>query len=156
MAVAILAVHEPVIVHEVTVASVVGRVDVDDIDLGSVGIAEHGEGVQVVALDEGVLGGAGFGSLQPAGGHLFQHGQKLAQGFFYGFGLVFPHQAVTALLVEQLHEGGPVGIGKIGVGQQAGAQVSGRSRNGRHGKTGAKGKKVAEGGPGPLLPLQRN
>ena len=44
-----------------------GRVDVDHLDLPEVGLLEEFECVQVVALDEEVLGGVEIHALLPAG-----------------------------------------------------------------------------------------
>jgi len=62
VAVGVLAVHEAVVVLEVFVAGVVGRVDVDDVHAAFVGEGQGSEGVQVVAFDEEVVGV--FGSAQ--------------------------------------------------------------------------------------------
>ena len=48
-------------------AGVIGRVDVDHLDLPEVGLLEEFECVQVVALDEEVLGGVEIHALLPAG-----------------------------------------------------------------------------------------
>jgi hypothetical protein len=55
MAIAVFAVDEGVVLAEVLIVCVVGQVDVDHIHLPSVGVVEHSEGEQVIALDECVL-----------------------------------------------------------------------------------------------------
>ena len=55
MAVGVLTIHIAVVVDEVFVASVVGRIDVDDVDFTSVGVGKSGEGFEVVALYDDVV-----------------------------------------------------------------------------------------------------
>lgn len=55
MAVGVLTVHIAVVIDEVFVAGVVGRIDVDDVDFTGVGIGQGGEGLEVVALDDDVV-----------------------------------------------------------------------------------------------------
>ena len=57
VAVAVLAVDKAVVVNEVLVARVVGRVDIDDVNLTFVGIREGGEGFEVVALNQDMIRG---------------------------------------------------------------------------------------------------
>ena len=54
----VVGVDEAVVVNEVAVAGVVGRVDVDAVDAAGVGHAQVAEGVEVVALDDEVGKGA--------------------------------------------------------------------------------------------------
>ena len=51
---AVGAVEEAVVVDEVAVAGVVGRVDVDALDLARVGHAQEAQGIEVVPLDDQV------------------------------------------------------------------------------------------------------
>ncbi len=65
VAVGVLAVHEAVVVLEVFVAGVVGRVDVDHVHAAFVGEGQGREGVEVVAFDEEVVA---YLNLIPRGG----------------------------------------------------------------------------------------
>ncbi len=55
MAVAVLGVYVGVVVDEVFVAGVVGRVDVDYVDFALVGVGQGGKSFEVVALDKDVI-----------------------------------------------------------------------------------------------------
>lgn len=55
MAVAVFGVDEGVVVDEVFVAGVVGRIDVDHVDFAGVGVGEGGEGFEIVALNYDVI-----------------------------------------------------------------------------------------------------
>lgn len=55
MAVGVLTIHIAVVIDEVFVAGVVGRIDVDDVDFSGVGIGQGGEGFEVVALYDDVV-----------------------------------------------------------------------------------------------------
>ena len=55
VAVAVLAIDKAVVVNEVLVARVVGRVDIDDVNLAFVGIREGGEGFEVVTLNQDMV-----------------------------------------------------------------------------------------------------
>ena len=60
MAVAILGVHIAVIIDKVLVAGIIRRIDVDNINISVVGIGEFGEGGEVVALNDKMVGGSGI------------------------------------------------------------------------------------------------
>lgn len=53
--VAVFGVDVGVVIDEVFVAGVVGRIDVDDVDFSGVGIGQGGEGFEVVALYDDVV-----------------------------------------------------------------------------------------------------
>ncbi len=57
MAVAVFAVNEGIVVLKILIARIIRRVNVDYVHLARVGVVQDGEGVEVIAFDEGVLGG---------------------------------------------------------------------------------------------------
>ena len=95
VAVAVLAVHKAVVIDEVLVARVVGRVDIDDIHLALVGVGERGQRLQVVALDKDMVRGLLAAVRQRQLFVLHQHGQLLAQPLLDFLLAFLPHQAVT-------------------------------------------------------------
>ena len=56
MAIAILFVHKLIVVDKVLVTSIIRRVNVNDIYLPCMSIRESGEGIEVISLNEHMVG----------------------------------------------------------------------------------------------------
>ena len=113
MAVSVLAIYIAVVVDEVFVACVVGRVDVDNIDFAGVGVGQRGECFEVVALDKDVVRrivsaiGEGLRLV------LDEHRQLVAQPFLHVFLFVLPHQAVSLLGAQQFQQVAALIVGEF-------------------------------------------
>ena len=101
-----------VIVLEVLIAGVIRRVNVDYIYFAFVGVGKRGECVQVVALNEDMIGRivsiADYCTI-------FYLGKNRQLGFelrFYRFGLVLLHQPVFGGGAQQFEETAPLVSGK--------------------------------------------
>ena len=104
MAVAVLLVHELVVIDKVLVARIVRRIDVDNVNLALVRIGKGGKGFEVIALDKDMVGRIGILTDDSLAGIFNQHRQFFAKPLFHIFGLVFPHQSILLLLAEQLYQ----------------------------------------------------
>ena len=100
----IIFIHIRIIVTKVLIARVIRRIDIDDIYPALMGIAEGGEGFQVVTLNEDMVRGIRLVAHYRLVLHFAQHRQRLAQPFFYVFWFVFPHQPILLMLTQQPDE----------------------------------------------------
>ena len=107
VAVVVVGIDVLVVIDEVAVAGVVGRVDIDDVDAALVGVGEGGEGFEVVALDKDVVGGGGRRAGDVAFRHFVEYGQVGAEAFFHLLGVVLPHKAVF-FAVDEFEQGSPL------------------------------------------------
>ena len=100
MTIAVLRIHILVVIDEILVARIVRRVDIDDVNPPLVRIAEGGECLQIVALDEDVIGRVGGIADDGAVLYFAQDGELVAQTLLDVFGFVLPHEAVLLLVVD--------------------------------------------------------
>ena len=54
----VILVHKAVVIDEVAIAGIVGRIDVDALDLPGVGDAQGAQGIEVIALDDEIFSSA--------------------------------------------------------------------------------------------------
>ena len=104
MTVGILSVNIGIVIDEIFVARVVRRIDIDDINLAFVGVAEGCESFKVVALDKDMVGGIRSIGDDAAFLYLGQHGKLLAQAFLHVLLFIFPNKAVFLMLPKQPYQ----------------------------------------------------
>ena len=100
MTIIIIPINNIIIINKLF-SRIIRWIDVDDINLSLMGIAEGSKSLQVVALNEDMIGGIGLAAQYRLVLHFAQHGQRLAQPFFYVFRFIFPHQPILLMLTQQ-------------------------------------------------------
>ena len=101
-----------VIISKILVASVVRRIDIDDINLSLVGIAEGGKCFQVVALYQNMVGSIRLAARYRFVLHLAKHRQLLAQPLLHILWLVLPHQPILLVLAQKTDKVAPLVVGQ--------------------------------------------
>ena len=105
MTITIFSINPIIIIFEfVFFPCIVRRIDIDDINLAFVGVAEGCEGFEVVALDEDMVGSIRSIRDDAALLYLGQHGKLLAQAFLHVLLFVFPNKAVFLMLPKQPYQ----------------------------------------------------
>ena len=100
----ILIINKVIIIFPILSTCIVRWIDVDDINLSSVGVGQCGECLQVVTLDQDVVRGIGAVADDALCLVLDQHRQFIAQPFLNVLGLVFPHKSIRLLGAQQFKQ----------------------------------------------------
>ena len=104
MAVTILFIHKRIIIDKVLVTSIIRRVNVNDIYLPCMSIRKCGEGIEVISLNEHMIGRTDRRGVQTLGGILHENGQFLLHTVVSLFRAVLPYKSVTFLLAYHLQQ----------------------------------------------------
>ena len=114
----IIFIHKRVIIDEVLIARIIRRIDVDDINLSLMGIAEGSKSLQVVTLNQNMIGGIWLVTRYRLVLHFSQNGQRLSQPFFYVLWFILPHQPILLMLTQQPDEAAALVVAKTLQGLQ--------------------------------------
>ena len=103
----ILAVDKSIIIYEIFLASIVRRVDVDNINLARVGVRQLRECGEIVALDNEMIG-----SVRVIGNYrvdfiivaLDEDREVFAKAFLDVFGLFFPHKPELLITTNEFKQ----------------------------------------------------
>ena len=104
MAITILFIHKPVVVDKILVACIVRRVYVNNVNLPCMSIRESGESIEVISLNEHMVGRTDRRGVQTLGGILHENGQFLLHTVVSLFRAVLPYKSVTFLLTYHLQQ----------------------------------------------------
>ena len=100
MAIAVFAIHILVVIDEIFIPGIVGRIDINHIYAPRVGIRKRCEGLKVVALYQDMVGGLGRRANDWLL-NLCNHGQLSLQFLLHMLGLILPNEAILFVCAEQ-------------------------------------------------------
>ena len=112
MSIAVFGIYKRVVIDEVLVACVIRRIDVDDINLSLMRIAEGSECFEVVTLNQNMVRSIRFIAQYCLVFYFTQNGQRVTQPFLYVFWFIFPHQSILLMLTQQPDEAATLVVGQ--------------------------------------------
>ena len=101
-----------IVVDKILVARVVRRIDVNHVDASGMGVSQRGEGFEVVALDEDMVGRVLVLADEGALLYFLQYGQFFLHLVLHRFGLVLPYEAITFAFAKQSQQGAALPVGQ--------------------------------------------
>ncbi len=104
MPIAILCINKIIVIPPILSPRIVWRIDIDDINLSLVGIAEGGKCLQIVTLNQNMVGSIMLATQYGFVFYLAEHRKFLAQTFFHILGLIFPHQSILLVLAQKTNK----------------------------------------------------